>query len=124
MSSSTWKFQAHERPHDEAVVDGTDHDGSQAQEQDEDETLGGLLDVCCGQTGLPRVTGSLWAAVLLHELYDPTGFLSAGGIDRSASAGDVNVALTLAGPANLLCIVIAVVALFLVRGRVQDRPAA
>lgn len=71
-----------------------------------------------------RVTGTLWAAVLLHGLYDPTLFLSAGGIDRTTSAGDVNVALTLAGPANLLCIVIAVAALFLVRGRAQGRPAA
>ena len=71
-----------------------------------------------------RVTRSLWSAVLLHGLYDPTLFLSAGGIDQTATGGDVNVALTLAAPANILCILIAVAALFLVRGRARDRAAA
>lgn len=68
-----------------------------------------------------RVTRSLWAPVLLHGLYDPTLFLSAGGIDQAATGGDVNVALTLAAPANILCILIAVVALLLVRGRTAGR---
>lgn len=70
-----------------------------------------------------RVTRSLWAPVLLHGLYDPTLFLSAGGIDQVSGGGDVNVALTLAAPANILCLVIAVVALLLVRGRVAGRTA-
>jgi len=67
-----------------------------------------------------RVTRSLWAAVLLHGLYDPTLFLASGGIDQAAD-GAQNSLLTLAGPANILCVLIAVVAVFLVRDRITER---
>lgn len=61
-----------------------------------------------------RVTGSLVWPIVLHALYDPTLFLATGGIDTAAE-GTQNALLTLAGPANLLYILLAVVALFLVR---------
>lgn len=69
-----------------------------------------------------RVTGNLIWPILLHGLYDPTLFLSTGGIDHAAGGGQSPL-LALAGPANLVFILIAVVALIVVRGHVQSRPA-
>ncbi|NKY40083.1 CPBP family intramembrane glutamic endopeptidase [Cellulomonas septica] len=62
-----------------------------------------------------RVTGSLLWPVLLHGLFDPTLFLATGGIDRTAEGTAANPLLTLAGPFNMLFIVLGVVALFLAR---------
>jgi membrane protease YdiL (CAAX protease family) len=69
-----------------------------------------------------RATGNLIWPMLIHGLYDPTLFLATGGIDE-ASTGTQSVFLTLAGPANILFILLAVVALIAVRGRVE-RPSA
>ena len=72
-----------------------------------------------------RATGNLIWPMLIHGLYDPTLFLATGGIDE-ASTGTQSVFLTLAGPANILFILLAVVALIAVRGRVErpsSRPA-
>ena len=52
-----------------------------------------------------------------HGLYDPTLFLATGGIDVTAE-GEQSPLLTVAAPANLLFILVAVVALVVVRGRV------
>ena len=65
-----------------------------------------------------RVTGHLIWPMLLHGLYDPTLFLATGGIDEVHS-GPQSQLLTLAGPANVLFILIAVAGLIFVRGRVQ-----
>lgn len=69
-----------------------------------------------------RVTGNLIWPMLIHGLYDPTLFLATGGIDEAATAPQ-SVLLTLAGPANIVFILLAIVALIFVRGRVQ-KPAA
>ncbi len=72
-----------------------------------------------------RVTGNLIWPILLHGLTDPTLFLATGAIDE-ATNGPQNAFLTLAAPANYFVIGFAVIALFLIRGRVGDgiRPAA
>ncbi|HEY5785773.1 MAG TPA: CPBP family intramembrane glutamic endopeptidase [Microlunatus sp.] len=53
-----------------------------------------------------RVTGNLIWPILLHALYDPTLFLSTGGIDV-ASAKAQSVLVTLAGSANIVFIIAA-----------------
>jgi membrane protease YdiL (CAAX protease family) len=68
-----------------------------------------------------RVTGNLVWPMVLHGLYDPTLFLSVGGIDEANRTSE-NAFLTLAGPANILFVVLAVVALFAVRGRARRTP--
>ena len=70
-----------------------------------------------------RVTGNLIWPMILHALYDPTLFLSTGGIDQAA-AGPQSPLLQLAGPANMIYILIALVALIVVRGRAQRSPLA
>lgn len=67
-----------------------------------------------------RATGNLIWPMLLHGLYDPTLFLATGGIDE-VHTGPQSELLTLAEPANLVFLLIAVLALVVVRGRV--RPA-
>ncbi len=64
-----------------------------------------------------RGTGNLIWPVLLHALYDPTQFLATGGVDETHSA-DPSALLELAAPANILYVVLGVVALLAVRGRV------
>ncbi|MBP2268865.1 membrane protease YdiL (CAAX protease family) [Pseudarthrobacter sp. PvP004] len=68
-----------------------------------------------------RVTGNLIWPIILHALYDPTLFLATGGIDQAA-AGPQSPFLVLAGPANMIYILIALVALIVVRGKVQRAP--
>lgn len=70
-----------------------------------------------------RVTGNLIWPMILHALYDPSLFLSTGGIDQAA-AGPQSPLLQLAGPANMIYILIALVALIVVRGRAQRSPVA
>ncbi|GGJ35493.1 CPBP family intramembrane glutamic endopeptidase [Paenarthrobacter histidinolovorans] len=70
-----------------------------------------------------RVTGNLIWPMILHALYDPTLFLSTGGIDQAA-AGPQSPLVQLAGPANMIYILIAVVALIVVRGKMQRAPLA
>ncbi|MFF7294161.1 CPBP family intramembrane glutamic endopeptidase [Microbacterium sp. NPDC008134] len=64
-----------------------------------------------------RATGNLVWPILLHALTDPTTFLATGGID--VAHGDQNTLIGLAGPFNLVSVVFALVALFLIRGRVK-----
>lgn len=70
-----------------------------------------------------RVTGNLIWPIILHSLYDPTLFLSTGGIDQVAS-GPQSPFLVLAGPANLIYMLIAVVALIVVRGNSRHESLA
>ncbi|SDE03048.1 CAAX protease self-immunity [Rhodococcus tukisamuensis] len=64
-----------------------------------------------------RVTGTIWAAVVLHALTDPTTFLSSGGLDTavgtSSSGGAIAALVTIA------LIMFGVVAAFFARGQVR-----
>ena len=64
-----------------------------------------------------RVTGTIWAAMVLHGLTDPTTFLDSGGLDKAvtASAGG---ATTVALLATVLLVLFGIIAVFLIRGRV------
>ena len=68
-----------------------------------------------------RVTGTIWAAIVLHGLTDPTTFLSTGGIDEAVGTQDLSGWSALASVGTFLFMAFAVVAIFLVRGRVRDR---
>lgn len=68
-----------------------------------------------------RVTGTIWAAIVLHALTDPTTILSAGGLDE-AGAGQGGGTAMIATTITAVLVVFAVVAAFLVRGTVS--PAA
>jgi CAAX protease family protein len=65
-----------------------------------------------------RLTGTIWTAIVLHGLTDPTTFLATGGIDKSVT-DSASGATTVATLATVLIIIFGVVAVFLVRGR-QD----
>ncbi|RHA40765.1 CPBP family intramembrane glutamic endopeptidase [Cellulomonas rhizosphaerae] len=69
-----------------------------------------------------RATGNLIWPMLIHGLYDPTLFLASGGIDTT-DGGSSNGFLTAAAPANFLFIVLAIVALFLVKGHREKTSA-
>lgn len=70
-----------------------------------------------------RVTGSIVPAMLLHAATDPTTFLATGGIDvSSVTAGDGGL-IGIAGIFNFLYPVLGLLALFLIKGRVERRTA-
>lgn len=69
-----------------------------------------------------RVTGSIVWAIVAHGLTDPTLFLATGGIDTAAE-GAQNIWLTIAATGNWAVILFGIVALFLIRGRVDAQPA-
>ena len=68
-----------------------------------------------------RVTGNLIWPILLHALYDPTLFLSTGGIDVAAARAQ-SVLVTLAGSANIVFIIAAL--LLIPAVIISDRLAA
>ncbi|MGG7099599.1 lysostaphin resistance A-like protein [Rhodococcus sp. 24CO] len=69
-----------------------------------------------------RVTGTIWAAIVLHGLTDPTTILSTGGLDTSVTGA--SGASSVASLLTVLLIIFGVVAVFLIRGRVStDQPA-
>ncbi|UPL13652.1 CPBP family intramembrane glutamic endopeptidase [Microbacterium galbinum] len=70
-----------------------------------------------------RVTGSIVWAILAHALTDPMTILSTGGVD-TAVEGAQNVWLTVASTGNYAVIIFGLVALFLIRGRVNEAGAA
>ena len=63
-----------------------------------------------------RVTRTLWAAILLHGLTDPTTFLSTGGLDQAVKTTG-NGWTALSGFATILLIAFGVIAVFLTRGK-------
>lgn len=70
-----------------------------------------------------RVTGTIWAAMVLHGLTDPTTMLSAGGVDAAgpaAAAGGTIVSLVL----TILLVLFGLIATFFVRGRAQPTAPA
>lgn len=69
-----------------------------------------------------RVTGTIWAAIVLHGLTDPTTILSTGGLDTSVTGA--SGASTVASLVTALLVVFGIVAIFLVRGRVTAEQSA
>jgi uncharacterized protein len=67
-----------------------------------------------------RATGSLVWPILLHAITDPTTFLATGGVDSGSGTG--SPLLTFAGLSVYLYVIIAIVAVFLVKGHL-DRTA-
>ncbi|MGC5168019.1 CPBP family intramembrane glutamic endopeptidase [Luteimicrobium sp. DT211] len=63
-----------------------------------------------------RVTGTFWAAVVLHALTDPTTFLASGGVDTSTTSQG-GAAVVVALLATLLIVALGIVAIFAVRGK-------
>ncbi|MGW8564778.1 CPBP family intramembrane glutamic endopeptidase [Isoptericola sp. NPDC055881] len=68
-----------------------------------------------------RATGSIVPAILLHAATDPMTFLATGGVDTQGPAAGADSLNALAGSFNLVFVVVAVVAIFLVSGRARDR---
>ncbi|MFD6889371.1 CPBP family intramembrane glutamic endopeptidase [Streptomyces sp. NPDC059957] len=62
-----------------------------------------------------RVTGTVWAAIALHALTDPTTSLAGGGVDKTVTdqTGGWSV---LASAVTIIMIAFSVVAVFLLRG--------
>ena len=71
-----------------------------------------------------RVTGTIWAAIVLHGLTDPTTFLATGGIDEAVTSSQGSGWALLAAGATIAFMVAAVVAIFLIRGKVEAAPPA
>ncbi|MFC8596810.1 CPBP family intramembrane glutamic endopeptidase [Isoptericola sp. NPDC057191] len=68
-----------------------------------------------------RVTGSIVPAILLHAATDPTTILATGGVDTPGATAGADSLNALAGSFNIVFVVVAVVAIFLVSGRARDR---
>ncbi|WP_327145735.1 CPBP family intramembrane glutamic endopeptidase [Nocardia sp. NBC_01327] len=66
-----------------------------------------------------RVTGTIWAAIVLHACTDPSTFLSTGGLDKAVGDSGGSGASIIAAFATVLLIVFGVVAVFFVRGKSQ-----
>lgn len=66
-----------------------------------------------------RVTGSLIWPILLHAITDPTTFLATGGIDVAGDAP--SPLLTFAGLSVYVYLILTIIALFLVKDRVERR---
>lgn len=64
-----------------------------------------------------RVTGTLIVPMVLHALYDPTVILATGGVDESSASATHNPLVAIGGLATFAFLIVAIVALFLVRGR-------
>ncbi|NMM89629.1 CAAX protease family protein [Rhodococcus sp. SRB_17] len=70
-----------------------------------------------------RVTGTIWAAIVLHGLTDPTTILSTGGLDTSVTE-TASGATAIATLVTVLLVIFGVVAIFLIRDRTSaDQPA-
>jgi CAAX protease family protein len=68
-----------------------------------------------------RVTGNLIWPILLHAVTDPTTILATGGVD--AAAGEISPLATYAAFSTWVYLILTIVAIFLVRGRVQEPKA-
>ncbi|MGC4763363.1 CPBP family intramembrane glutamic endopeptidase [Micromonospora sp. DT46] len=69
-----------------------------------------------------RVTGTIWAAIILHGITDPTTILSSGGIDQAVNAGGTDGWSALTGLATIGFMLFAVVAMFFIRGNATAKP--
>ncbi len=70
-----------------------------------------------------RLTGTIWVAIALHGLTDPTTFLALGGVDEAVTS-QRGGADTLALVATTLIILFGIVSLLFVRGRTPAPGAA
>ncbi|MFE4498480.1 type II CAAX prenyl endopeptidase Rce1 family protein [Rhodococcus sp. NPDC056743] len=69
-----------------------------------------------------RVTGTIWAAIVLHGITDPTTILSTGGLDTAiAGASGATVVATIV---TILLIVFGIAAIFFIRGRISEKQPA
>ena len=68
-----------------------------------------------------RVTGSLIWPILLHAATDPTTILATGGIDTAMTSSGSVALISAAGLFNYVYIAFAIVAIFLVKGRVAQK---
>jgi len=71
-----------------------------------------------------RVTGSIVPAILLHAATDPTTILATGGVDTHGATAGSAALDSVAGFFNVVFVVVAVVAIFLVKGRAAERTGA
>ena len=71
-----------------------------------------------------RVTGTIWAPIVLHGLTDPTTILATGGVDEAVGAQDVSGWSALASFGTFAFMAFAVVAVFLIRGAQVRRTTA
>ncbi|SDL31217.1 CAAX protease self-immunity [Nocardioides sp. YR527] len=71
-----------------------------------------------------RVTGTIWAAIVLHALTDPTTILAAGGLDEAGAGQGGGETAMIATTLTVVLVVFALVAAFLVRGRVSPSARA
>ncbi|WP_336726112.1 CPBP family intramembrane glutamic endopeptidase [Cellulosimicrobium cellulans] len=69
-----------------------------------------------------RVTGSIVPAILLHAATDPTTMLATGGVDTHGANAGSEALVAFAGTFNVVFVAMAVLAIFLVSGRV-GKPA-
>jgi membrane protease YdiL (CAAX protease family) len=69
-----------------------------------------------------RITGSIVPAILLHAATDPTTILATGGIDTHGANAGSDALNAFAGTFNVVFVALAVLAVFLVSGRV-GKPA-
>ncbi|MCO7273566.1 MULTISPECIES: CPBP family intramembrane glutamic endopeptidase [Cellulosimicrobium] len=65
-----------------------------------------------------RVTGSIVPAILLHAATDPTTILATGGVDTHGTNAGSDALNAFAGTFNIIFIAVAILAVFLVSGRV------
>ena len=70
-----------------------------------------------------RVTGTIWTAIVLHGLTDPSTFLATGGVDEAVNNGGGSGRTMVAAVATVGFMVFAVVAMFFVRGKVSSATA-
>jgi membrane protease YdiL (CAAX protease family) len=65
-----------------------------------------------------RATGSIIWPMLLHAATDPTTFLATGGLDAAGATSGSEGLISIAGIFNFVYIGVAVIAIFLVKGKV------
>ena len=70
-----------------------------------------------------RVTGSIIWPMLLHAATDPTTILATGGVDTHGNSAGAAGLIGIAGIFNYLYLVLAIVAIFLVKGKLAPAPA-
>ena len=64
-----------------------------------------------------RVTGNIIWPILLHAATDPTTFLATGGLDAAGATSGSESLISLAGVFNYVYFAVAIVAIFLVKGK-------
>ena len=70
-----------------------------------------------------RVTGSIIWPMLLHAATDPTTILATGGVDTHGESAGAAGLIGIAGIFNYLYLALAIVAIFLVKGKLTTDPA-